>query len=96
MPNPNPYRARHEKARKRIALLTDGDIQSARKVLWSVIIDGSERLESLGQHEHGEFYKLANAVTGAVREFRSLIEASEMEERVAELERRQQTTWAAA
>ena len=96
MANPNPYKARQAKAAKRIKELTEGDIQAARKVLWSVILDGSERLQSLHENDHGEYYKLANAVTGAVREYRSLIESSEIEERVTALEQRGRQTWAAA
>ena len=86
MPNPNPYKARQAKAAKRIGSLPEGDIEAARRILWSVLVDGSERLRSLDPDQHNEYYKLANALTGVVREFRSLVESSEIEERVAALE----------
>lgn len=95
MPDPNPWKARQAAARKRLAKLTAGDIQEARKLLWAVLIDGSDRLRSLPPDAHNDFYKLANAVTGAVREYRALVESSEMEQRVTALEERERAQWRA-
>ena len=95
MANPNPWEARQAKARKRLSTLTTGDIQDARKVLWLVLSDGVERIQSLGTEDHNDFYKLTNAITGAVREFRSLVEATEIEQRVTELERKARPAWTA-
>lgn len=98
MANPNPWQARVAKARKRLDKLTAGDIQGAKKVLWMVLCDGIERIHSLGPEDHNDFYKLTNAVTGAVREFRSLVEVSELEERLTVIEEktRQTNTWGQA
>lgn len=86
MPNPNPYKARIAKAEKRISALSEGDIQQARRVLWGVLVDGSERLRSLDPDQHNDYYKLANALTGVIREYRALVESSELEERILALE----------
>lgn len=96
MANPNPWKARQVKAEKRIKGLTEGDIRSARKILWEVLLEGSERIRALPPDAHNDYYKLTNAITGAVREYRSLVETTEIEERLSALERRQQWTGAAA
>lgn len=95
MPNPNPYKARQAKAQKRIGAMPEGDIEAARRILWGVLVDGSERLRSLYPDQHNEYYKLANALTGVVREFRSLVESSELEQRIQVLESAQ-NSWGEA
>ena len=49
-------------------------------------MDGLSRLEQ--QPDNLEFCRLANAVTAAAREYRSLIELGEIEHRIEELEAR--------
>ena len=89
MGNPNPWKARQAKARKRLKNMTAGDIKDAKAALWLVITEGMERIDLLQDGDHTDFCRVANSLTGAVREFRSLIETSEIEERVAQIERNQ-------
>lgn len=86
MANTNPYKARIAKARRKMQHVPDGDLKQARGILWAVVTDGAERLRNLDPENNNDYYKLANALTGVIREFRSLLESAELEERVSALE----------
>lgn len=83
------------KAHKKIESIPYGDLKQARGILWTVVTDGAKRLQNLDQGNNNDYYKLANALTGVIREFRSLLESAELEERVSALEATR-STWGKA
>lgn len=88
--NPDPWKARIAKTKKRIKELTVGDIEMAQKALYTVLLDGLSRIEKSPGDQ--EFCRLASAITSAAREFRSMLELGEVEARLSELEKAHLTT----
>ena len=88
MANPNPWKARLAKRRQMLDELSAGDLDKARRILWAVVLDATDRMADHAI-DNDDFSRLSNAVVRAVSEYRQLVEVGEIEQRLAEVERRQ-------
>lgn len=84
MSNANPYKARLEKARRRLEGIKTSDLKIAQSALWSVILDSYERM--IREPSNQEFVRLAKTLISAIREYRSALETGELEARISILE----------
>jgi len=93
----NTWRARREKSLKRLAGLQAGELREARGALRLIIADGVARLEQLDESDTAGFSRVATAITSACREFKELVGATELEERITAIESNQRNkTWSGA
>jgi hypothetical protein len=80
MPNPDPYKARLAKRRKR----APGDLQELLRALWNAIADVETVME--GAESVEDVCKCAHALAGCGNTYAKLLQIGEYEARLARLE----------
>ena len=90
MANPNPNAARLAKARKRIASIKAVDIEMASSALAGVILEAYSRFDE--ETDVADLSKLGTLIVSACREYRTMVETGELENRLSELEKAHGTT----
>lgn len=79
-----PHKARRAKKRRRIRKI--GDLQDARRKLWQAITTAEDVLLD-NESDNAMALRAVHAISQACTSYAKLVEASELEERLAEIEK---------
>lgn len=82
--NPDPYKARVAKARKRLEAVVVGDLDEVRRALTLALCELVQRIDKTKSTE--ETCRLTNAVTRVASELRAIFSSIEFENRLSALE----------
>jgi hypothetical protein len=85
MANPNPHPARAAKRRRRLQSM--GDITDLKRKVWVAVVTAAQMLEDEDAKPDLKL-RAVHAVTQAAASYAKLIEATEFEARIAELEKK--------